>query len=63
MKPLVALLLAAGCVALWIVLAFIKAIPSGWVHIPLALGAVLIAVAIIRSSPADTGHRTPDTGS
>ena len=61
MKPLVAILIAAGCFALWIVLAFVVAIPSGWVHLPLALGAVLIAVAIIQSAPADTGDRTPGT--
>jgi 1,4-dihydroxy-2-naphthoate octaprenyltransferase len=62
MKPLVALLLAAGCLALWVVLAFVMAVPNGWVHLPLAVGAVLIAVAIIQSSPAETGHRTPGTG-
>ncbi len=34
------------CVIGWIILAFVLAIPSGWVHLPLALGAVLLARAI-----------------
>ncbi len=34
------------CVIGWIILAFVLAIPSGWVHLPLALGAVLLAKAI-----------------
>jgi uncharacterized membrane protein len=37
---------AAIFIALWIALVFIAKIPSGWVHLPLAIGAVLIAVAI-----------------
>jgi len=52
-KPAFALAGAAGCIALWVVLAFVMAIPSGWVHIPLALGACLIAIAIIESNPAE----------
>ena len=32
---------------LWVVLAFVLAIPSGWVHAPLALGCVLLARAIV----------------
>lgn len=35
------------CVVGWIILAFVLAIPSGWVHIPLAAGAVLTAKAIV----------------
>ena len=35
------------CILLWIVLAFVAAIPSGWVHVPLALGVTLVATAII----------------
>ncbi len=43
--------LIAGVVALaaWVVLAFVMTIPSGWVHLPLAVGAMLIAVAIVLS--------------
>ena len=52
-KPAFALAGAAGCIALWVVLAFVMAIPSGWVHVPFALGICLIAVAIIESRPAD----------
>jgi hypothetical protein len=32
---------------LWVVLAFVLAIPSGWVHVPLALGCILLARAIV----------------
>lgn len=38
---------AVICITLWIVLAFVAAIPSGWAHLPLAVGTVLIAVAIV----------------
>ena len=40
---------AVVCLVLWIVLAFVVAIPSGWVHAALALGSVLIARAIALS--------------
>jgi hypothetical protein len=43
------LLGAVALLALWVVLAFVAAIPSGWVHIPLALGSVLIVRAIVDS--------------
>ena len=43
-------LLAAGvCFALWVVLAFVVAIHSGWAHAPLAIGTVFISKAIIDS--------------
>ena len=32
---------------LWVVLAFVLAIPSGWVHVPLALGCILLVRAIV----------------
>jgi TRAP-type C4-dicarboxylate transport system permease small subunit len=35
------------CLILWLVLAFALAIPSGWVHLPLAIGCILIARAIV----------------
>jgi uncharacterized membrane protein len=38
---------AVICILLWIALAFVAAIPSGWVHVPLALGTLLIVVAIV----------------
>lgn len=43
-------LAALACIVLWVVLAFAVAIPSGWVHVALALGVVLIAVGIVRSN-------------
>ncbi len=41
-------LLALLCLVLWAVLAFAMAIPSGWVHVPLAGAAVLFTVAIVK---------------
>lgn len=43
------LVAAAACIVLWIVLAFVAAIHSGWAHAPLAIGTVLIVKAIIDS--------------
>jgi len=48
----VTLLGAAASLALWVVLAFVAAVLSGWVHVPLAVGSVLVAKAIIDSEPA-----------
>ncbi len=42
---------AIFCVIGWIILAFVLAIPSGWVHLPLALGTVLLAKAIAEGRP------------
>jgi hypothetical protein len=49
-------LLAVICLVLWLVLAFGLALPSGWVHIPLAAAAVLVAVGIVK---ADETRSTP----
>ena len=49
-------LLALVSLAVWVVLAFAMAIPSGFVHIFLAMGVVLIAVGIVQ---ADEGRRSP----
>jgi 1,4-dihydroxy-2-naphthoate octaprenyltransferase len=43
------LLLALAALILWAVLAFGLALPTGWVHVPLILGAVLIAAGIVES--------------
>jgi uncharacterized membrane protein len=40
---------ATLCILIWIALAFVIAIPSGWVHIPLILGVLLIVKAIVES--------------
>jgi hypothetical protein len=37
----------AVLLVLWVLLAFVFAIPSGWVHAPLALGCVLLARAVV----------------
>ncbi len=42
-------LLALVALILWAVLAFGMAIPTGWVHVFLALGVVLIAIGIVGS--------------
>ena len=42
-------LLALVALILWAVLAFGLAVPTGWVHLLLALGVVLIAVGIVES--------------
>ena len=51
-RPGLLLLGGIAGLGLWIVLAFVLALPSGWVHLPLALGVCLIALAIIRTEPA-----------
>lgn len=38
------------CIILWVVLAFVLAFPTGWVHVPLILGVVLIVRAIVEGS-------------
>ncbi len=42
-------LLALISLILWAVLAFAMAIPSGWVHLPLAAGVVLLAIGIVEA--------------
>ena len=49
MAPKWSLLAAVVLLGVWIILAFVAAFPSGWVHAPLAAGTVLIAKAIIDS--------------
>jgi len=40
-------LIAVLCLAVWIVLAFVVAIPSGWVHVPLVAAVLLVVRAIV----------------
>ena len=61
MKRAVALLIAVACLAGWVVLAFVMAVPSGWVHVPLAAGACVVAYAIILSPPANAEPKGPRT--
>jgi uncharacterized membrane protein len=44
--------LVAAIIALagWVVLAFMVAWPSGWAHVPLAVGVVLLVKAIVEAS-------------
>ena len=41
---------AAVALAAWAVLAFVVAIPSGWVHLLLAVGATLVAAGIVKTN-------------
>ena len=41
-------LVAIGCLIVWEVLVFVLTIPSGWVHVPLAAGCILLALGIVR---------------
>lgn len=47
---------AVLCFALWIVLAFVLAFPTGWVHVPLVFGVLLVVRAIV----AADAERHPD---
>lgn len=49
-------------VIVWIVLAFVIAVPAGWVHLFLAAGTVMIARGIILSPAADTVEKEADRG-
>ncbi len=35
----------------WILLAFVAAVPSGWVHVPLILGVLLVVKTIVEHEP------------
>lgn len=41
------LLAAVAALALWVVLAFLVRIPSGWVHLPLAVGVLLLVRRVV----------------
>ena len=38
----------------WVIAVFGAAIPSGWVHLPLAAGVVLIAIGIVRGNEGNS---------
>jgi len=38
---------ATICLVVWMVLAFVMALPSGWVHVPLIIGVLLTVKAIV----------------
>lgn len=54
----VTMLAAAACLMLWIVLAFVLSLPTGWVHALLAAGVVLLAVGIVNAD-ANGGQAPP----
>ena len=45
----------AAAIAVWLILTFGVAVPSGWVHLPLAVGVVLIAMGIVKGSERSVG--------
>lgn len=53
----VTLIAALALIALWIGLVAAQ-IPSGWIHLPLAVGAVLLTRWIALSEPADNSRST-----
>ena len=58
----VALIGGVVLLALWVLLAFVLAIPAGWVHLALAVGICLLAVAITLTEPAaPAGSRLDST--
>ncbi len=52
-------LAAVACLGLWVVLAFVFAVPSGWVHLPLAVGVLVIVRAIVAADAERAGDRAP----
>ena len=50
------LLVGTASLGAWIILAFGLAVPSGWVHIPLAVGTVLIAMGIVTGRGKSAGE-------
>jgi uncharacterized membrane protein (DUF485 family) len=42
-----ATMLAILCLVVWFILAFVVAIPSGWVHVPLGLGSVFMVRGLV----------------
>lgn len=41
------LLAAVAALVLWVVLAFVVHVPSGWVHLPLAAGVLLLVRRVV----------------
>lgn len=48
-NPVLVLVAAAGSLVLWVVLTFLMDLRSGWTHLPLAVGVVLIVIGIVES--------------
>ena len=50
------MLVGTASLVAWMILAFGLAIPSGWVHVPLAVGMVLIAMGVVTGGGKSTGE-------
>ena len=61
------LLVGSGLILLWVVGVFVVNIEAGWVHLPLAVGSVLIAMGIVvtgeKGSDVDKGSGEREAGS
>ncbi len=55
----IALLGTIACLIAWIVLAFVVALPNGWVHLPLAIGTALLTVGIVRAGRSPAEQKPP----
>ncbi len=51
------LLIGLVLIILWVIGAFVVNIATGWVHAPLAVGSVLIAIGIVVSGERGAGSR------
>lgn len=50
---------AGGTLALWITLAFVLALRTGWVHVLLAAGVLAAVHGIVRRDAETGGHDRP----
>ena len=48
-NPILVLLAAGASLVLWVVLTFLMDLRSGWTHVPLAVGVMLIVIGIMES--------------
>ncbi len=57
------LLIGSGLIILWAIGMFVVNIATGWVHLPLAVGSVLIAMGIVASGEnGDKESREQEAG-
>jgi hypothetical protein len=54
----IAFIAGAVFLVIWIVLAFVIAVPAGWVHLFLAAASVMIARGIVLSPPKQADSQT-----
>ena len=57
------LVVALVLIMFWVIAVFVVDIATGWVHLPLAVGSVLIAIGIVVSGEQRAGGGKRETGS